>query len=114
MLLASRAPRGGTCANGASCWSAKGTPPGAKGFQYKDGDLLLPDGLKVVRLTPGGAGRAKAMVKGKGANLALPSPMNVTPPVIVQLQGEHGTCFQATYTAARVTREDLFKAVGSP
>lgn len=114
LMLESHAPSGGTCALGTSCWSAKGSPPGAKGFQYEDSGLLVPDGLKLVRLTPGVAGRAKAKVKGQGPNLTLPSPMNVTPPVIVQLQGEHGSCFGATYTAAQVDREDLFKAVGSP
>jgi hypothetical protein len=114
LLLSSVAPSGGTCEDGSSCWIAKGTPPGSKGYVYKDRELLLPDGLKSVKLMPGIAGKAKAKAKGQGQLLALPSPMNVTLPVVVQLQGEHGTCFETTYTAAKVDREEAFIATGSP
>jgi hypothetical protein len=114
LLVQSLAPSGGTCEAGTSCWVAKGTPPGSKGFVYKDRDLLLPDGMKSVKLTPGIDGRAKAKVKGQGPLLGLPSPMNVTLPVRVQLQGENGICFDATYTAAKVDREEVFIAVGGP
>jgi hypothetical protein len=113
-MLALTAPGGGTCADGSSCWQAKGSPPGTAGFLYKDSGLLLPDGLKRVKLKPGGAAKAKAIVKGQGTNLLLPSPMNVTLPVTVQLQAANGECFETVFTTARIDREDLFKATESP
>jgi hypothetical protein len=114
LVLDARAPAGGTCATGGSCWSARGTPPGSTGFLYKDSGILLPDGLNLVRLTPGAAGKAKATARGKGAHLGVPSPMNVTLPVTVQLQGENGACLEAVYMSARTNRETLFRAIGGP
>jgi hypothetical protein len=113
LFLASTAPAGGSCASGGSCWTGKGTPPGTKGFLYKDSAILLPDGIKTVKLTPGASGRAKVKATGQGTNLALPSPMNVTLPVVVQLRDENGACFESTFTTPQVSREDLFKAKAS-
>ena len=44
----------------------------------------------------------------------MPSPMDVTLPVTVQLQVANGECFETVFTTARAQREDLFKATGSP
>ena len=113
LLFEAVAPSEGSCSGGGSCWAGKGSPAGSKGFLYKDSAILLPDGLKNVKLGPGAAGRAKVKAKGRGSNLDLPSPMNVTLPIIVQLRGENGQFFESTYTAAQVSREDLFKAKAS-
>ena len=80
----------------------------------KDSKILLPDGLKRVKVQPGAAGKAKASVAGLGTNLELPSPMNVTLPVLAQLQVEHGACFESTFTTAKLSVEDTFKATSSP
>jgi hypothetical protein len=114
LFLDATAPADGSCANGGSCWTAIGTPPGSKGFVYKDSKILLPDGLKRVKIQPGVAGKAKATVSGLGTNLELPSPMNVGLPVVVQLQGENGTCFESVFTTAKQNVEDSFKAASSP
>jgi hypothetical protein len=114
LVLDSTAPAGGTCADGTSCWIAKGAPPGSKGYVYKDSQLLIPDGLKRVTLKPGIATKAKAKVSGRGSNLDLPSPMNINLPVIVQLQGENGICFDDTFRTAKTNSEDTLKAVNSP
>jgi hypothetical protein len=114
LFLDASAPAGGTCADGSSCWLGRGTPPGAKGYVYRDSKILLPDGLKKIQLKPGIDGRAKATAAGAGPNLALPSPMHVNLPVVVQLQGESGACFQSVFSAATVSTEDTFKAVSSP
>jgi hypothetical protein len=113
LFVEAAAPAGGACTGGTSCWKPKGTPPGSKGFLYKDSAILLPDGLKNVKLQPGASGRAKVKVKGQGPNLALPSPMNVTLPVVVQLRAQNGRCFESTFTAAQVDQEDLFRAKAS-
>jgi hypothetical protein len=114
LVLDATAPAGGTCTNGGSCWRGKGSPTGSKGWVYKDTQLLLPDGLKRVTLKPGAARRAKANVAGRGSNLNLPSPMNLQLPVVVQLQGGNGACFDATFLSARIDSEDTFSAVNSP
>lgn len=114
LVLDSTAPAGGTCTNGSSCWQAKGAPPGSKGYVYKDTQVLVPDGLKRITLKPGAAAKAKAKVSGLGSNLHLPSPMNVNLPVIVQFQGENGTCFDDVFRTAKIDSEDTFKAVNSP
>jgi hypothetical protein len=114
LFLDSTAPADGSCENGGSCWTARGTPPGSKGFVYKDSKILLPDGLKRVKLQPGIDRRAKASVTGAGSNLELPSPMNVALPVIVQLQGENGACLESVFTTAKQNVEDGFKAANSP
>jgi hypothetical protein len=117
-LLASvTAPAGGTCPFGPSgvpCWTAPGTPPGSRGFRYRDGGLLLPDGVAKVRLVPGGDTKAKVVVAGKGGNLALPSPLDVTLPVTVQLQRASGECWETHHPTASINREDLLKAAGAP
>jgi hypothetical protein len=112
-LLMSVAPHGGTCEGGASCWSGRGNPAGTKGWIYRDSGLLLPNGLKSVKLQPGAAGRARAKLKGKGTELELPSPLDVTLPLTVQLRGANGACFESVFTDAKVSREDLFRAAAS-
>jgi hypothetical protein len=113
LFLQAAAPAGGACGDD-SCWVPKGKPAGAAGFAYRDRGLLVPDGLGAIRLRPGRDGRARITLTGRGANLGLPSPMNVTVPVTVQLAGAHGRCFAATYTAAKTDREQTFVAVGTP
>ena len=115
LLLSSTAPAASTCPfgpTGAPCWKALGDPPGAKGFTYRNAGLFSPDGLSRLKITPGLAGRAKASVKGQGANLQMPSPLDVTPPVRVQLQAENGQCWEASYPSALLDREDVFRAKG--
>ena len=115
VLIRSTAPAASTCPYGAygePCWRALGTPPGNTGFKYRSSGLLLPDGLARVMLTPGAAGKAKAEAKGRGANLHMASPLDVTVPVLVQLQSENGQCWEATYTSAQQDSADVFRAKG--
>jgi slime mold repeat-containing protein len=115
LLLSSTAPAASTCPFGPAgepCWKALGDPPGAKGFTYRNGGLFSPDGVSRLKIRPGVAGKAKASVKGQGSNLQMPSPLDVTPPVRVQLQAENGQCWEASYTSALQDREDVFRAKG--
>ena len=96
LVLQAPAPAGGPCARG-PCWSAAGTT----GFKYSNQTPLL-DGLFAVTLGAGSDGQATVRAKGKGANLALPATLGLTPPVIVQLQSSAGQCWGATYTSADV------------
>jgi len=111
VLLSATAPAGDQCA-GLACWKALGTT----GYKYKDRELT-PNGLDTIILKAGDDGKAKIIVKGKGANLGLLTPLDVELPVTVQLQSGNGQCWGADYFSVGVKKNeaDLFKAkAGSP
>lgn len=86
---------GGMC-DGDSCWSLQGTT----GVKYRN-RLGNADGITMLKLRSG-AGRAKILVKGKGANLALPFPVTDATGLTVQLvqnPGAGGRCWVSTYPA---------------
>jgi hypothetical protein len=63
---------------------------------YFDVKAQFVNGITEIRLSPGNAGRSRAMVKGKGSRLVLPdTPLSA--PVTLQLQGSHGECWTAEY-----------------
>lgn len=89
-----------------SDWQATGT----KGFKFKD-PTGTPDGAQSAILQSGAAGKAKALVKGKGSNLpgTLAPPLSL--PVTTQLVNEgNSTCFQAVYSTAIKNDTKQFKA----
>jgi len=111
LMLSATAPAGGECM-GLACWKALDT----KGFKYKDKELT-PDGLDTIILKAADYGKAKMIVKGKGAGLGLASPLDVELPVTVQLQSGNGECWEADYFPVGVKKNeaDQFKAkAGSP
>ena len=100
LVASARAPAGMLCGAGTvACWRAKGV-----GFTYRD-RLLLPDGLKLVTLKSGDVGAARALVKGKGPALDVPA-LPVAVPLTAQLVNSDGDCWQATYGASGVVRND--------
>jgi cysteine-rich repeat protein len=85
------------------CWIANG----AKGFKYAD-TLGTPDGITQMTIAPGVAGKARILVRGKGANLSahafgLPAPPLMLP-LTVQLQSATGKCWETDHSAAGVAR----------
>ncbi len=94
-------PAAGTCA-GKPCWKET-----AKGFKYKDKELD-PDGIQLALLKSGPSGKAKIIVKGKGANVPLPA-LPLTPTVTVQLKNADA-CWQAEYGTATKNDAEQFKA----
>jgi hypothetical protein len=85
------------------CWKAVST----KGFKYTD-KSGTPNGLTVIKLMAGAPG--KIGVKGKGANLPLPT-LPLTTPVRVQLKrADTGGCWDATYSNAIKNTSTQFKA----
>jgi hypothetical protein len=78
-----------------------------KGFSYKDPDRT-PDGVDKLVLKAGLAGKAKAQLKGKGSSLpTLPLPLTLP-----ALQGENGSCWEATFSAAGVAQNDATQFKG--
>jgi hypothetical protein len=104
LLFSMHAPAGGTC-GAAPCWKATGT----SGFKYKN-KLHTPDGTDTLALKAGANKKAKVTIKGKGLNLfnvpATPLPL----PLRAQVQGENGTCFEATFSTPLKNTDGQFKA----
>ncbi len=94
---------------GTAAWQAAGT----KGFTFKDASGI-PDGARKAVIESGPAGKAKALVSGKGVNL----PEEIFPPlalpVTVQLVNANGTCFGSTYDGASKNTAKVFKATTPP
>jgi cysteine-rich repeat protein len=84
-------------------WSAIGT----KGYKYFE-PTGVPSGVNKVILKSGAAGKAKALLKGKGSN--LPSggmfPPGWTLPVTAQLVSSTNACFEATYETDDIIKND--------
>jgi hypothetical protein len=77
-----------------ACWKVLGI----KGFAYAD-PAASSDGMSKISLKAGLAGKAKALVKGKGTHLpALPLPLGL--PAKVQLQAHNGKCWEADFSSA--------------
>jgi len=105
-LLASAVLGGGRC-NGKPCW--KGL---ASGDRYKNRSAA-PDGLTDEKLRVSGAGES-LVVKGQGANLALPS-LDLTPPVRLQLvvsDPAGSTCWESHFPSAQKSDAGTFRASG--
>jgi uncharacterized delta-60 repeat protein len=104
-VVSALAPAGGAC-GGRPCWTLRG----AAGFRYRD-RLRSGNGLEKIVLTAGGDGSAKAVVKAKGAHLALPA-LPFALPLRVQLQSTNGNCWEGTFSAAGTSINDTIRFVG--
>jgi hypothetical protein len=98
---------GGSC-DGAPCWKALGT----KGYRYKD-KVGSSDGLSLMKLKSGSAGKAKVLAKASGESFLVPT-LPLATPVVVQLLVDDGVtpqCWQATYSQVPTKNEATkFKA----
>ncbi len=85
-------------------------PTNATGFRYKDG-ASSSAGRRKVNQKAGGAGKARAVVRGKGANLPDPPAGPLPLPVTAQLvNSSNDVCFGAVYDLATVNAAATFKA----
>jgi cysteine-rich repeat protein len=94
LVLGARAPAGGSCA-GTPCWRALGNPTGANGYRYTDKERT-PDGIERLQLMPGVEGKARIVVKGRGANLGLTAPVP-SANLRVQVRSDEGDCWEASF-----------------
>jgi cysteine-rich repeat protein len=85
------------------CWRRS-----SRGLEFRDRFGLI-DGLVGMSLRAGAAGKASIAVEGKDFFLPLPDvPTPLSPPLLVQLQGDQGECWEATFSApARNDGEQL-------
>jgi hypothetical protein len=109
LKLSALVPPGGIC-DGAPCWSQT-----SRGFKYFDPDALQ-DGIKQLVLKRGATGKAKIIVKGKGATLNTPDlPFAQDTQVIVQLKNTAGAgrCWEGRYGAPpKKNGDEQFKDKG--
>jgi uncharacterized delta-60 repeat protein len=99
LLFETDAPAGGTCHN-RPCWKALN----GKGFKYADRDAT-PNGDIANQLKTGDAGKAHALVRGKGVDLNLPA-LPLPLPVRAQLRASNGMCWEADFSSAGVKAND--------
>ena len=107
-LMDTDVPPGGTCAS-VPCWKQTGTT----GFAYKN-KAGSTEGITVVTLKVGVAGKAKVQMNGKGVNLEMPT-LGLTLPVTVQLVIQNGMsvqCWQTVYGTATANDTAKFSAKG--
>jgi cysteine-rich repeat protein len=97
-------PRLAAAAPAGSSWSAGAT---SVAYRSKTG---APDGLRLVKVKAGSAGKTKALVKSKGTSLALPALASLVPPLNVQLRNAAGVCWGATFSTPDLATPTLFKA----
>ncbi|MCC6849632.1 MAG: hypothetical protein IT294_14105 [Deltaproteobacteria bacterium] len=95
-------PAAGVCRE-RPCWKENGA-----GFQYADKTGL--HGVTRLVLKSGAApGKAKVLLKGRGAHLAMPA-LPFAQPVTVQLRSSTGVCWEAAFSAPAIRNQpDQFK-----
>jgi len=83
----------------------------SSGLKYTD-RTLANAGIQSALLKSGVAGKTKALVKGKGANLPVPAlpPGGLALPVEVQLGNDLGECWESTFPSALANDGAQFKA----
>jgi hypothetical protein len=105
--------RAGDTCGAAPCWKAiGGAPPNGVGYQFKDG-AAASDGVLQVLYKAGAAGKSKAIVKGKGANLpdGIAGGLQSATAVTVQLHGSDAPqCLSVTAITIKKQTATLFKA----
>jgi hypothetical protein len=99
LLTSTTIAPGGTC-NFRPCWSEK-----LFSFNFVD-KQLAQGGILSIFLKEGPDGTAKFVVKGKGANLAMPDLTSLTSPVTVQLKNSLGNCWGAVYSFPPAVKND--------
>ncbi len=90
----------------------KWAPSGSTGFKYKDA-AGANDGITGIKVKSGAAGKAKALVKGKGGDLDDPVLGNLTLPVTAQLINQQSNvCFEGVFDLPDVIKNEAtqFKA----
>lgn len=104
LILEASVPPGGVCTKGKDCWKRLGKPPGSKGYKYRDPDLRSR-GMKTLLLKPGGEGKSKFSLVGKGSGLPMPDLSAIALPLEAQLQSTHGLCLAARFSTSGLKKQ---------
>jgi cysteine-rich repeat protein len=114
-----RVDQAGADCSGRPCWKSLGkTPPDGKGYLYKDKSTTAADGIKIMKLKGGDAGKSLLLIKGqndsKKDQTALPAGMaeglSGSASATVQLFGDDvGQCFSITFDDIKKDTGDLYR-----
>ncbi len=86
-------------------------PVGSKGYKYTD-PTGTSAGITKMKLLGGAAGKSKLQMKGKGANLPMPTPVSGARffaqaiAVTAQLHDVNGDCYETAFIDADTTKND--------
>jgi hypothetical protein len=86
--------------------------PNAKGYKYQD-STLAADGMQLIMLKSGAAGKAKITLRAKGSNLNVAN-LPATAPVTVQLKTNNGICWTANYPTLQKNNPVSVHGTGGP
>jgi len=97
-----------------SALTLRWSPISTKGYKYKD-KTAVNDGITKVIVKGGAAGKSKALVKGKGANLPdfdsnLPIAMGDLPLVVQLRNNASGVCLEGSFATPKKNQLDQFNA----
>ena len=95
-------PAGGTC-DGKPCWKPLGPSKARNGWKYADKNREN-DGVGVLVVKSGAAGKSSASLTAGGPGLPVGSFAALPLPVRVQLQARGGACFETTFTSSDVKK----------
>jgi hypothetical protein len=109
LLTHAAMPAGEICdpARNKPCWRET-----KKGFRYID-RALTPDGIRSLDLAEGIDGKARIVLKGKGALLDLPALPISSLPVTVQILNDEGACWEAVFASSLKNDGERFLAKGN-
>lgn len=104
--------RAGDICGTAACWRSLGQlPPNGKGYRYKDFSFAT-DGVAKILFKGGGAGRSKALIKGKGSSMpsGIPAALQTSTTATLQLRASDGICLSHTLAGPpKKAAPDFFK-----
>lgn len=104
--------RAGDSCDGGACWKSIGAaPPAGKGYIFKD-STAASDGVRIVSLKSGGAGKSKILIKGKGANLpSVTAAMQSATSALLQFHGSDASgCVNLPLATISKQTATFFKA----
>ena len=110
LLASALIPADQVCGNsGKPCWTDK-----TKKINYKDPNKT-PEGVSQLTLQPSDTKpQIKAKLQGVDLGWRVATPLPPVPPVLVQVQGESGPCWEASFSAAIKNDGRQFRSVALP
>jgi hypothetical protein len=100
LVMQAHVPAAGTCGT-KPCWKALN----GKGYKYVN-SATTPEGIQKLLVKAGGAGLSKAILKGKGDNLLMPTTMPLILNVQAELRSSNGMCWSTIHTTTGTSRND--------
>lgn len=111
--------RAGDACPTAPCWKPLGgAPPDGKGFRYRD-RTVSSDGVRILKLEGGDAGKSVVLLRAKNSAGALPAGIAAALEAsaggaTAQILSSDASCFSALLSDVKKRSADLFRAKSAP